>query len=331
MNNTVTENSYCIFQEPWWLDAVVPGGWGEVQVKRGDEVVARLPWTRARKHGFVSLGMPQLTKALGPWMIGQRAKQAEWLAFQKEVLAEAIAQLPSFDYFHQTFCPEFTNAYPFFLAGFDTTVRYTYRLDNLADLDAVYAGFRSHIRRHIRKAGETVTIRDDLGIEALLRLIDMTYSRQGRKAPYDADLVRRVHAAAAERGVGKLLFAEDVKGRLHGAIYLVSDGRITYWLMSGADPGLRNSGATSLLVWNGIQWGAARAPIFDFEGSMVEPIEKFISAFGGRQVQYLSVRKMSPRLRLLNAGREMVNAVRLSVARNHRGQNGHGPQTPQEG
>src|SRR6185436_4750407 len=33
-----------IFQQPWWLDAVAPGRWGESTVERGGRIVARLPF-----------------------------------------------------------------------------------------------------------------------------------------------------------------------------------------------------------------------------------------------------------------------------------------------
>jgi len=38
--------------------------------------------------------------------------------------------------------------------------------------------------------------------------------------------------------------------------------------------------------------------IFDFHGSMLQPVERFFRAFGGRQTPYLSVTRMSPALRL---------------------------------
>jgi hypothetical protein len=56
--------------------------------------------------------------------------------------------------------------------------------------------------------------------------------------------------------------------------------------MSGNDPQLRHSGAVSLLRWEAIKFAGGVSRCFDFEGSMLQPVERFIRAFGGRQVQF---------------------------------------------
>src|SRR5690349_7234170 len=55
------------FEQPWWLDAVAPGSWGEVVVERQGEPVARLPYVRKRKLGLTVLTQPPLTRFVGPW------------------------------------------------------------------------------------------------------------------------------------------------------------------------------------------------------------------------------------------------------------------------
>ena len=62
LNTTPYANS--VFEQPWWLDIVAPGEWGEVTVKEGDETVARLPYVLQK--GRITL--PPLTQTLGPWM-----------------------------------------------------------------------------------------------------------------------------------------------------------------------------------------------------------------------------------------------------------------------
>ena len=56
--------------------------------------------------------------------------------------------------------------------------------------------------------------------------------------------------------------------------------------MGGGDPHLRTSGAGSLLIWEAIQRASADSQVFDFEGSMLRPVERFFRAFGGRQTPY---------------------------------------------
>jgi predicted acetyltransferase len=87
--------------------------------------------------------------------------------------------------------------------------------------------------------------------------------------------------------------AEDGNSNYHAAIYLIWDRDCTYYLMGGADPEFRNSGAMSLLIWEGINQAAQRKQSFDFEGSMIEPIEHFFRSFGGEQTHYLQITKRS--------------------------------------
>ena len=66
--------------------------------------------------------------------------------------------------------------------------------------------------------------------------------------------------------------------------------------MGGADPRLRNSGANSLCMWEAISFSSTVSEQFDFEGSMLEPVERFFRAFGARQVPYFEVTKINSRL-----------------------------------
>ena len=42
LNTTPYANS--VFEQPWWLDIVAPGRWGEAVVMEGETVAARLPY-----------------------------------------------------------------------------------------------------------------------------------------------------------------------------------------------------------------------------------------------------------------------------------------------
>ena len=69
--------------------------------------------------------------------------------------------------------------------------------------------------------------------------------------------------------------------------------RSAYYLMGGGDPALRNSGATALVLWSAIQFAASVAPAFDFEGSMLEPVERFVRAFGARPESYSALERIT--------------------------------------
>ena len=66
--------------------------------------------------------------------------------------------------------------------------------------------------------------------------------------------------------------------------------------MGGGDPKLRKSGATSLLLWEAINRQPLGVQVFDFEGSMIEPIERFFRAFGAVQTPYFEITHVKSKL-----------------------------------
>ncbi|MBT6602338.1 MAG: GNAT family N-acetyltransferase [Nitrospina sp.] len=282
---------YSLFQEPWWLEAVAPNDWGRIEIKKNDALVATLPYVICKKYGIRMITMPPLTQTLGPWFQIRKQKNTTILSEQKELMTELIEKLPTHDYFLQNFHSSITNWLPFYWKGFKQTTRYSYILTDLSDLDKIWNNTSSKIKTHIRKARDRyhLKIRTDIDVERFLDINEMTYKRQNKKVPYSKDLVKRLDAACEERNSRKIFFAEDNNGTIHAAVYLVWDNNSAYYIMGGSDPALRNSGAVCLALWEAIQFAATVTKQFDFEGSMVEPIELFFRAFGGKQVPYFRV------------------------------------------
>jgi Acetyltransferase (GNAT) domain len=280
-----------IFEQPWWLDCVAPDAWNEAVVRRGSEVVARLPYAARRKLGLSTIVQPTFTQTLGPWFAPLEGKYARRLEAEKRLLRQLIEMLPPFDVFRMCFAPTMTSWLPFYWAGFQATVCYTYRIEDLEDLDRVQHEFQDHVRRGIRKAQRNVEVDCDFPLDELLRLDAQTYARQGLRLPHSYDVLRRLDAACAARGSRRILGAVDADGRTHAALYVVWDERALYALMSARDPELQTAGANTLLYWEAIRLAAQVSRVFDFEGSMVEPIEHYFRGFGGRQLPYFCISK----------------------------------------
>jgi hypothetical protein len=72
------------------------------------------------------------------------------------------------------------------------------------------------------------------------------------------------------------------------------DASYAYYLLGGADPRLRSSGLQRLLFWEAIKLASGKNLKCDFEGSMIEPIERVFRTFGAAQVPYLQVYGAAP-------------------------------------
>jgi hypothetical protein len=262
-----------------------------------------------RRLGLTTISQPPFTQTLGPWLAPMEGKYARRVETEKKLLGQLVEDLPPFDFFRQSLSPALTNWLPFYWAGFEATVRYTYRIGDLEDLDRVRSEFQEHVRRGIKKAESAVEVDHDFPLEDLLRLNEQTYARQGVRNPDSPDLIRRLDAACARRGARRILGAVDAEGRTHAALYVVWDHRALYALINARDPELQTFGSNTLLYWEAIKLASEVSQIFDFEGSMIEPIEHFFRGFGGRQTPYFSISKAGAKAKPVLATRAALSRI----------------------
>jgi len=286
------------------LDAVAPGRWDAVTVERGGRSVARMPFVVRGPRTFRVLTQPPLTPFLGPWITPEvGAKYARVLGDEMELQARLEAELPTAVAFHQNFPSTLRTCLPFIWAGYRAEVRYTYRLEDLHSENALWDGLAGNIRREIRKAQRRLRVCEGGDVDLFHSVLAKTFRRQGMADP-DRERLARLDAACAERGARTMLFACYDADRIHADAYVVRDRRTAYYLMGGGDPQLRTSGAGSLLLWEAIRQTRTPVSAFDFEGSMLRPLERFFRAFGGRQSPYLRISRTTPTGRAALAIRE---------------------------
>ena len=292
--------------EPWWLNCVAPGQWREVVVENNGEILARMPYVVKRKFGMTALTTAPLTPHLGPYWKTIQSKSARRTGKEKDFIHALLDQLPPALVIRIPCHPDCTNLQPFYWRGFELSVRYTYRIEDLTDEKRIWDGFDTTVRGHIKKAQKNVAIRDDLGLEAFYRINRLTFERQRKQIPYSFEFIENLDKTLAKMRQRKILFAVDSQGRIHAANYLVWDKYSAYDLMRGADPELRNSGAQSFLTWHAIKYASTVTRMFDFEGSMIEPVERFFRAFGGRQTPCYIAEKIAPSIKLAMALRNLL-------------------------
>lgn len=304
------ERSIPLFMRDWWLDATCgPDGWNAVTVEKGGAVQAALPFAVKRRGPFTILSQPALTPFLGPWIRNTGAKSANDLARQKDLMEALIDALPKHDHYQQNWSPSVTNWLPFYWRGFQQSTGYTYRLDDCSDPKLIWAGLAENIRTEIRKAENRAGLHVDpaASLDEFIALNAQTFARQSRAAGYSIDYVKSIDSACAQRSCRRIMIARDSNGTAHAGAFLVWSDDTIYYLMGGGDPALRTSGAGSFCLWNAINMAGEMGKSFDFEGSMIEPIERLFRAFGARQTPYMRVSR-SPNC-LLRMGLALKTAM----------------------
>jgi hypothetical protein len=299
------KRSIPIFSKDWWLDATCGvDNWDVVLVEKGDLIIASLPYfIRKTSFKFVPksiknifqisrICLPPLTQTMGVYIDYPPNQNAtKRLSFEKDICNKLIEQLPRVDRFSQNFDYNFTNWLPFYWKGFRQTTRYTYVIENLTNLDETFSYFSHAKRKNIKKAKKEVTVKFDLSAKDFYENHRLTLKKQNTTINYSFDTFNRIYDAVYSQGCGKTIYAEDDNKRIHAALFVVWSEESAYDLISTIDPDFRTIGAATLLIQEIIKYVAPKTKCFDFEGSMIEPVEQSFRQFGTVQKPYFAISK----------------------------------------
>ena len=289
------ETSIPFFSKDWWLDAVAGSlNWDVAIIEKNGKIIASLPFVLKNKLFFVKIiSQPPFTQTLGPWISYKNITSSRKLSLEKEVTNLLISKLPNHLFFNQNFHFSFTNLTSFIWNDFNPQVRYTYRINDLTNLDLIWNNFRENIKSDIKKATKkyNLKIKEEPFIDEFIELNKQVFERKNIKSPHNYILLKKIFEISKKYNAVKLFIAEDSLGKVHAGLFLVWDNNSAYYLLSGSNPSLRNSGAMSFCLWEAIKFSASVTSSFDFEGSMIEPIDKYFRAFGADQKMYFNVQK----------------------------------------
>jgi hypothetical protein len=284
-----------LFSRDWWLDATCgPDNWEVLIARNGGSIMGSLPYYLKKRYGQRYVSQPPLTQTSGVWINyppGQKYERR--LSLEKEVCSTLIEKLEGLriSYFQQYFHHSFTNWLPFAWKGYRQTTRYTYVIDAGTKFEDAQEQFAGRVRTDVRRATKLVSVRESCSIESFYQVLKKSYSRQDKHTPFSPLLVTRIYDAARSRQSVRILEAVGENEVVHAAAVFVWDESTVYYLLGGNDPTYRRSGANALLLNEAVSFALSSGRSFDFEGSMVEPIEHFFRGYGARQAAYFEISK----------------------------------------
>jgi hypothetical protein len=260
--------------------------------------------TKLRKM-IPAIILAELTPHSGIWIRPQQTHPVNGLKLQqryhyeKQILENLLDQLDQrtdIAIHVQHLAPNVRDWQPFHWRGYKQTTHYTYILPDISDLSKVYGNLKGSIRTDIKKANNTVKIKDIDDTNILYDLLTHCLKVQKRKHLYSRATLHKVYTTFAPSQTCDLLAAIDAEGKAHAAVLVVYDGNTAHYLAGGSDPDLRKSSAMNALIWAAIERAHARGiQQFDFQGSMIESVEKVFRAFGGVQTPFFRITKTKNR------------------------------------
>ncbi len=287
-----SEDSIPIFSKDWWLDCVCgKDNWDVILIEKNGIIAASFPLYFYYPN---IIFMPAFTQTMGIWFnpgLTNPDYSAELLRKQ-QICNEFIPILSKYKIFSQNFCHTFTDWLPFYWAGYKQTTRYTYILQDISNIESIQNNFCTNINRNIAKAQNKykLEIRKTIPISEFIEVNSLTFKRQGEKAKNQQILERLIHICRS-RNQGDTWGAYDEQGRLHAAVFIAWQETCAYYIAGGGNPDLRNSGAHAFAMWEGIKHTSTFSKSFDFEGSMIQGVERFFREFGAIQTPYFTISK----------------------------------------
>jgi len=294
------EKDMPIFSKDWWLDCVCgKDNWDVVIIEKGGNIMATMPYyLRYGKLNTKIISQPILTQTLGIYFkYPQNQKYYKKLSFEKEMIEKILKELPNYDSYSQSFNYMHTNLLPFYWAGFEISVRYTYVVENIS-IEELEKNFETDIRRRRRRKADTagVVVYEGEDIKKFYELNEMTFIRQGRKTPYSFKFIENLYNHCKVNNACKMFFAKNKEGVVIAGNFLIYDDNTVYYLMGGIDPGYKDLGGMDVVQHESIKFALNSGRKFDFEGSMMESIEKYFRSFGAVQKPYFKITKTNSKL-----------------------------------
>jgi hypothetical protein len=306
-----------LFHENWWLEAVTGGHFSQVEVTRGDYLVGRLPFVTTRRKGFRTLGMPDFTHLLGPFVNSGDGKRQTRIMNRLSTVGSLIERLPRFDFFKQRIDPSFddglaaADGLAFQSHGFQVGYQYTFHLDCRADLNTLQAGMESRFRQNIRRAEEQFTIETIDDSHRFVTFYMENLRKTNRNSYILFDQFPVLFSECRARNCGLALAAMAPGGVPIAMTFIVWNSDTMYYLLTTRAPDVKDNGSVSLLIWSAMQRAHDLGLTFDLDGVATAGIARFLSGFGGTLKTRLIITKGRPAYNVLQGLKMMLRGGQL--------------------
>lgn len=288
------EPSICVYDQPWWMDAVCgPENWDVVLYEKKGAVLGALPYYVRQKLGLRYITQPPFTQHNGAWIkYPSNQVESKRISFEKEVLDGLMEQIEQFPVCHyqQSFSPNITNWLPLYWRGYTQSTNYTYRLLDIHDPEELSKQFNYDKRRNIKRGKElNLELKFDLPAEDFYLFHQQSLKKQGKEIGYSLDLFQRIYHAAYDNDGGQVAYVVNQEQCILAAVFALYDKQWAYHLITALEPDARNTGALDFLVFELLRYFSDKVEGYDFEGSMIPGVEESFRHFGATQTPYFRI------------------------------------------
>lgn len=245
-----------------------------------------------RRFGLRILRNPPFTPQIGPFYESRATNPAARTDEQRAVV-EAMA-----DYVDTAGAAVVSmglslgidDCLPFCWRDYKVVPRYTYRITLQGrSQDEIWKAMSNDRRKNVRRAKKDGLLVEELQeTNDIARLVDNTFARQKKSFPRNAMRQLLTSFPKGEKAFG---FVSKRGKKPIGGVYVIHDEKTAYYLLGGYKSDSHH-GAGALAMVSAIERARELGlEVFDFEGSVIPPIEKYFRGFGGALTPAFTVNK----------------------------------------
>lgn len=243
-------------------------------------------------YGFKHIKNPPYTPHIGLCIINNSQNKAQSMSEEKNIINLIV------DFIQKLKCTLITIAFdgkfidmqPFIWNNFKVIPNYTYKLDLSLSIEALNKSMSSERRNDIARAKkDNITITETNDYDIVRTLVIKTF-RGKEKALKQQYLDKIFYNFASDKNCFAFVAYKEEKAI--ATCFCVFDSNTAYYLLGGYDKDNNHHGAGAYCLWEAIRLSKEKGlKYFDFEGSMIKPVEKYFRGFGGDFKPYYTVNK----------------------------------------
>jgi len=290
-NNFISQSPQnIIYAYTWYLDVVCEEWIAIVSFNAQNEWLSVLPLPIYKNYTICRSYIPVFCQYLAVFYAPFQQKAAKELSIKKKLLTNTIDCIPSkIKLLKYNTCSYNTYLLPFFWKKYQLKVKYSYWLKIEKDKQINFRLFSHKTRTCINKAIKHGLICQPTN--SIERIIEI--GKRNIKVSFDENKLRILWKELSRKQLIDAVEVFDENGQHHcGIIYLKHNNKYIY-LFGTVENKFKDLGGMSLAIWHIIKNSEAGIDLHDFQGSMLESIEKFYRGFGAEPVSYVQVYKNS--------------------------------------
>ena len=295
ISETEKLNATSVFNSVSWLQIFPKNRFVILGIfNKNEELIGCFYYYKHKRAKILThLSAPPFSPHCGFYIKDETSNPAQKTTFKKKVFEAIITFLDKkkYDLLTLSFSLENTDFQEFIWRKFTVEPKYTYCLNLEKTEEELLANMSSERRKNIRKAEKDgIIVKRVSEMKEVQKLIEGTFERQNLKID-NSVFLSILNGFSTEKNSFAFV-AYNQKGTPISCNFCVYDSQKSYYLFGGYNQEEKHEGAGALAHWEAIKYAKEKGlKVFDFEGSMLKPVEKYFRGFGAEITPYFTVNK----------------------------------------